>query len=154
AGPGAGKQTIETVAREKIGVGYFAALDEPMLAGRDFNERDQRTAAGGIIPVILNQSAVQGMFEKQNPLGQRITEDKTSYEVIGVIHDLKAGIATGATSSVMYLPLTRRDFASPPPGGMTIMVRSAGGAGADAMAGVRRELAAMDPNLEIFDVKT
>lgn len=157
ASPGESKQTIESVARERIGAGYFAALDEPMIAGREFDERDQRAdAAVGIVPVLLNQSAAKGLFGNENPVGRRTTEDKTSYEVIGVVHDLKSGIATGATSSVMYLPLTRRDFASPPPGGMTIMVRATagGGAGADAMSGVRREIAAIDPNLAIFDVQT
>ena len=126
ASAGEGKQTIESVVREKIGAGYFAALDESVLAGREFETRDERTNAlsTAAVPVLLNQSAAKGLFGNENPVGRRTVEDQTSYEVIGVVHDLKSGIATGATSAVMYLPLTRRDFASPPPGGMTIMVRA------------------------------
>jgi ABC-type antimicrobial peptide transport system permease subunit len=74
--------------------------------------------------------------------------------VIGVVHNLKGGMATGAATSVMYLPLTRRDFASPPAGGMTIMVRTNPGMGADAMSGVRHEIASIDPNLAVFNVQT
>ncbi len=155
---GSTTQTVKSVAREKIGGGYFAALDEPVIAGREFEDRDQRidtSAAGAVIPVLLNQSAAKGLFGSENPVGRRTSEDKISYEVIGVVHDLKSGIATGAPSSIMYLPLTRRDFASPPPGGMTIMVRanSSGGAG-DAMNGIRHEIASIDPNLAVFNVQT
>ncbi len=148
------RQTVKSVAREAVGAGYFAALDEPMLAGREFDERDQRvdTAAGVAIPVILNQSAARGLFASENPVGQRAETGKISYEVIGVVHDLKSGIATAAPSSILYLPLTRRDFASPPAGGMTIMIRAS--AGSDAMSGIRREFAAIDPNLALFDVRT
>jgi predicted permease len=154
AGPGDGKQTIQSVAREKIGSGYFGLLDEPVLAGREFEDRDARTdtSGGAVIPVLLNQSAAKGLFGNQSPVGQRVVEGRTSYEVVGLVHDLKSGVATVATSSIMYLPLTRRDFASPPPGGMTIIVRSS--AGGDAMSGIRREIAAIDPNLAIFDVRT
>jgi predicted permease len=132
------KQTMLSVAREKIGAGYFAALDEPILAGREFEDRDQRmdASSAAAVPVLLNESAARGLFGSDNPVGSRTVDGKISYEVIGVVHDLKSGIASGAPSSLMYLPLTRRDFASPPPGGMTIMVRasSGGGAGSDAMS--------------------
>jgi ABC-type antimicrobial peptide transport system permease subunit len=69
-----------------------------------------------------------------------------------VVRDLKSGITTSQSESVMYLPLTRRDFASPPAGGMTIMVRS--DAGRDALGGIRREIESIDPNLAVFNVQT
>jgi len=160
---GSTTQSVKSVAREKIGAGYFAALDEPLIAGREFDDRDQRmdsSAAGVVIPVLLNQSAAKGLFGTENPVGRRTADDKISYEVIGVVHDLKNGIATGETSSIMYLPLTRRDFASPPAGGMTIMVRAnssgvtGGSSGVDAMSGIRHEIASIDPNLAVFNVQT
>ena len=77
-----------------------------------------------MIPIVLNQSAARGLFGTENPVGKRVVQDRISYDVVGMVHDLKSGMATAAPSSVMYLPLTRRDFASPPAGGMTIMVRT------------------------------
>ena len=53
--------------------------------------------------------------------------------------------------SIVYLPLTRRNFACPPADGMTVMVRSAG---TDALGDINRELAFIDPNLTIFNVRT
>jgi macrolide transport system ATP-binding/permease protein len=152
-------QTLKLVAMETVGAGYFTALSEPMLAGREFDERDQRieTTADGSrtvrLPVVLNESAARGLFGNGVAVGQRVTEDKQSYEVVGVVHDLKNGIPDDdQPASVMYLPLTRHDFASPPSSGITVMVRS--DAGADALAAVRREIASMDQNLAVFDVRT
>jgi putative ABC transport system permease protein len=151
-------QTLK-LAKETVGAGYFAALSEPMLAGREFAERDQRidTSADGsknvALPIVLNETAARGLFGNGNAIGQRITEDKQSYDVVGLVRDLKSGIVDeDLPASVMYVPLTRRDFASPAAGGMTIMVRS--DAGTDALRGIRREIASMDPNLSVFDVRT
>ncbi len=59
---------------------------------------------------------------------------------------------------MMYMPLTRRDFRRAAPDGITMMVRanagSATGSGVDALAAVRREIAGIDPNLVIFNVRT
>jgi macrolide transport system ATP-binding/permease protein len=152
-------QTLKLVVKETVGAGYFAALSEPMLAGREFGERDQRieTPSDGSptvpLPVVLNESAARALFGNGNATGQRVTEDKQSYEVVGVVRDLKNGIPDDdQPASAMYLPLTRRDFASPPAGGITVMVRS--DAGTDALSGIRREIASMDPNLAVFDVRT
>ena len=152
-------QTLRVVGRETVGAGYFATMSERMLAGREFTERDQRIEtsedASNTVPspAVLNESAARALFGGANAIGQRMTEGKQSYEVVGLVRDMTHGMADDDDpASAMYLPLTRRDFASPPPGGITIMVRS--NAGADALGGIRREIASMDPNLGIFDVRT
>jgi predicted permease len=147
------------VSKETVGAGYFATLSEPLLGGREFTERDQQidtwadVSKSAALPVVLNESAAQALFGQGSAIGQRITEDKKSYEVVGVVHDLNNGIPDDdQPAAVLYLPLTQRDFASPPPGGMTILIRS--DAGTDALGGVRRLIAAMDPNLAVFNVRT
>jgi ABC-type antimicrobial peptide transport system permease subunit len=99
---------------------------------------------------VLNESAAHKFFGNGNVIGDRLKDDKQSYEVVGVVHDLRNGNAI--SQSVIYLPLTGRDFARPPAGGMTIMVRS--DAGTDALTGIRNEIASIDPNLTIFNVQT
>jgi predicted permease len=152
-------QTVRVVSRETVGAGYFATLSEPMLAGREFTERDERTETSedgwtiAPLPVVLNESAARGLFGNANAIGQRVTEGKQSYDVIGVVRDLTNGLADEEQpASTMYAPLTRRSFASPPAGGITIMVRS--DAGTDALRGIRSEIASIDPNLAVFDVRT
>ena len=139
-----------------VGAGYFAALSEPMLAGREFMEFDQRGQADGskTLPAILNESAARGFFGNGNAIGELVRDDKQSYEVVGVTHDLRNGF--GISRSVIYIPLTRRNFARPPADGMTIMARPDAGmvAGTDALSGIRREIAHIDPDLAIFNVRT
>jgi predicted permease len=141
---------------ETVGAGYFAALSEPMLAGREFVDLDQRNQADGskILPAVLNESAARGFFGNGNAIGELFRDDKQSYEVVGVVRDLRNDI--GISRSVIYIPLTRRNFARPPADGMTIMVRPDAGmdAGADALSGIRREIASIDPDLAIFNVRT
>ena len=150
------------VREDVVGPGYFAALSEPMLAGREFEERDQPSHADGsktsslpgvpavALPAVLNETAERKLFGNENAIGKRVKDDKQNYEVVGVVHDLKNGI--GISQPVIYLPLTPGDFARPPAGGMTILVRS--DAGADALSGIRKEIAFIDPNLNIFNVQT
>jgi predicted permease len=142
------------VVKDTVGAGYFATLSEPMLAGREFVERDEQITADDSktlsLPVVLNESAARGLFGNRNAIGGRLKDEKQSYQVVGVVHDLKNGM--GISQSVVYLPLTRSDFARPPAGGITIMVRSQ--AGMDALSGVRSQIASMDPSLTIFNVQT
>ncbi|MGA2601927.1 MAG: ABC transporter permease [Bryobacteraceae bacterium] len=147
-------QSVKQVATETVGAGYFAALSEPMIAGREFEGRDERISREGsqTLPVLLNESAARALFGNQNAIGRHVTEDAQPYEVVGVVHDLTNGVLAEDTASLMYLPLTRRDFASPPPGGITIMIRSDAGTG--GLRGVQREIASIDPNLSVFNVRT
>jgi len=147
-------QMRQSVIEETVGAGYFATLSEPMLAGREFDERDQRSQANGSktfsLPVVLNETAERRLFGNENAIGKHVRDEKQSYEVVGLVHDLKNGI--GINQSIVYLPLTPRDFGRPPAGGITILVRS--DAGTDALGGIRNEIASMDPNLNIFHMQT
>jgi predicted permease len=136
----------QSVLKETVGAGYFAALSQPMLTGREFEDRDQRAQQ---LPAILNESAAHKLFGNANAIGKLVREDDKSYQVVGVVRDLKNGM--GMSQTLIYLPLTERDFARPPSGGITILVRAAEG---DVLTGIRREMSAIDPNLTLFNVQT
>ena len=138
-----------TAFPEIIGAGYFAVLNEPMLGGREFGELDEKIQATATrrVPVVLSESAAHALFGNGSALGRRVRDDDGSYEVVGVVRDMKDG--AGRSPSVIYRPLTARDFARPPANGLTIIVRA--DAVRDALAGVRREIAAIDPRLTVFD---
>jgi predicted permease len=142
----------KSVVREAVGAGYFAVLNEPILAGREFEELDQRSDAresrAAVLPVVLNESAARRFFGNGNVIGKRVRDDKQSYQVVGVVADLKDG--TGVSQRIIYVPLTRRDFAHPPAGGITMIVRS--DKGTDALSAIRGVIASIDPNLSLFDV--
>jgi predicted permease len=147
----------KAVFRETVGAGFFAVLNQPILAGREFDDRDQRIdidaapAAGAQpVPLVLSQKAARALFASGNAIGKHLRGDHHSYEVVGVVPDMKD--AQGMTSTVAYLPLTRHDFAQPPSGGITIVAR--GHSAEDAIGGVRSVVASLDPNLTLFNVQT
>jgi predicted permease len=154
-----GSRVQTSAIEETAGAGYFAALNEPMLAGREFEELDERSQPGGskadgsesvALPAVLNASAARAFFGNRNAIGRQVQDDKRSYEVVGVVPDLKDG--SGMSFSMVYVPLTRRDFARPPAGGITIIVRS--DAGTDALTRIRSVIASIDPHLTLFNVQT
>ena len=141
-----------SAVEEPVGAGYFSVLNQPMLAGREFAELDQPSQADGskTLPAVLNERAARGFFGNGNAIGKHVRDDKQSYEVVGVVPDLKDG--SGISQPIVYVPLTRRIFARPPAGGITIIVRS--DAGTDTLSRIRSEFASVDPNLSLFDVQT
>jgi macrolide transport system ATP-binding/permease protein len=145
-------RVLQSVSEQTVGAGYFATLNEPMLAGREFDERDQRGKADGskTLPAVLSESAERKFFGNQDAIGKHVRDDRQSYEVVGVVRDMKD--VQGFSQSMMYLPLTPRDFARPPAGGMTVLVRS--DAGPDALKEIRNQIALVAPNLNAFNVQT
>jgi predicted permease len=143
----------KSVIKQTAGTGYFAVLREPVLAGREFEEQDQRVdveASAVVVPLVLNEKAAHALFGKGNGIGKHLRSGQRTYEVVGVVPDMKD--AGGMTQAIAYVPLTQRDFGRPPGSGITIIAR--GHSAADAMGGVRTVVASMDPNLTLFDVQS
>jgi predicted permease len=154
------EQVVSGCARNVVGANFFSSLSVSMLEGREFDARDQRmeASAAAALPAVINLTAAHSFFGDRDPLGRRINEGSKSYSVVGVVKDLSAPMSQSAVGQaaamfpVVYLPLTHGDFSHPPMNGMTVMVRT--GPGMDALDGVRRALAEIDPNLAVFNVKT
>ena len=144
----------QPIVEETVGAGYFAAFNESPLAGREFDLHDQQLPAADlpttVLPAVLNESAARKLFGNATALGKRLRDRKRSYKVVGVIRDMKD--TQGFSQATLFMPLTARDFARPPAGGITILVRS--DAGPDALKSIRDEIGLIDPNLNIFNVQT
>lgn len=145
-------RVVRQTAEQIVGAGYFAALNEKLVEGREFTDVDQRTRAEEtkILPVVLNESAARGFFGNQDAIGKRVRDDRQTYEVAGVVRDLRS--VDGPRQAIVYVPLTSREFARPPAGGITILVRAE--TGKDALNAIRDQIALMDPNLNLFNVQT
>jgi predicted permease len=153
-------QVVSGIARNTVGAGYFASLSTQVLEGREFENRDEGvdTSPGKAVPVVINATASHAFFGGRDAIGRRILDGSKSYEVIGVVKDLSAPMSQSAVGQqtsnppVVYLPMTKSDFAHPGGNGIIVMIRAE--RGADTMLGARNELASIDPNLVAFDVRT
>ena len=146
-------KVVRSVAKEIIGSNYFATLHVKMAAGREFLPRDEQDASGAAHPAVISEVAAEQMFGTEDPIGRSIAFGKESFEVVGVAPDLRGRTLGVPPPPTVWIPLTRRAYERPPQGGVALIVRSAP-RGNDAVNEVRHEIAAIDPNLTIFNLRT
>jgi putative ABC transport system permease protein len=135
------------------GVGYFRAMGIPLIKGRDFEHRDVH----GATPVtIITEEFARQYFPNEDPIGKRIhpgistydDDDSTMREIVGVVGNVRnRGLNTPPTPAY-YLPQTQVPFSQ-----MVIVVKATGDPHS-LISGVTKEVAAMDPDLPLFGVKT
>jgi predicted permease len=104
---------------------FFATLQTPLLAGRDFAARD---VLGSVPVAVINESLARKFFGEAQPLGRRFRttapgENPVAYEVIGVVADTKYQSIDEETSPIAYFALSQssRDW-----GTLRYLVRTAG----------------------------
>jgi predicted permease len=132
------------VAYNNVAPAYFSTLGIPLLAGRDFDERDTPTS-----PRVAIISERMARHFDGNPVGQRIGG---TAEVIGVVRDIRYANIKDAPREVVYFPIFQqqpRDMWYSP----TFEIRYAGAASGLAQS-VREAVARTDRGLTMFKVRT
>jgi predicted permease len=137
-----------------VAPGFFSTMGTRIVAGRDFTEADN---ADGLQVTIVNGSFARRAFGDEPALGRRIRTGRSDSEspwrtIVGVVPDLRIGGGVGGIGSderipeMFYIPLRQA-----PQRFVSIALRTAGEP--MALAPDLRELvAALDPNLPIYDV--
>jgi predicted permease len=140
-----------------VSPGYFSAMGISLLAGRDFDDRDEAVVKQGegwpYRAAIVNQRFVDRYFGGVLPLGRTIgigTEPGTPMPItiVGVVRDTRyTGIREEARAQV-FVPYRQARMEN-----ITVYARTAGDPGA-AMEAIRRQVAAIDPLVPIYEVST
>jgi predicted permease len=134
---------------DSIGPSYFATMGQPLVAGRDFTERD---VVGAPKVAVVNEAMAKYFFGDANPLGHRLgfrSANANDMEIVGVVKDSKSTALRDEVKRFVYTPYMQTDELNE----MTFYVRARGDAAA-ATASVRRVVEQVDRNLPIFDMKT
>ena len=127
---------------------YFRTLDVQLLAGRGFSGIDHAESE----PVaIINQRFARLYFPGQDPLGRRIKLGRLDSEspwrtIVGVAPNLAMRGRRETGSEGVYLPFSQSTRRS-----MSVLLRTAGDPLALAPM-VRDEVAAIDPNLPVYEL--
>jgi predicted permease len=126
-----------------ISPGWLRTLGIPLLAGRDFNERD---IADHPNVVLISASGAKTVFGNENPIGKTllVTSGSVPVEIVGVVGDVRSVRLDQRNDMEFYRPLAQENFPflaitvrSPlPPGSVTKLVQSA--------------LRTVDPNLALI----
>ena len=99
------------------GPGYFAAMGIPLLAGRDFDQTDDRERP---LVVIVSREGVERYWGGESPVGTTIQVGEQEVPVVGVVGDVRQMTLAEAPEPVIYV--SHRQVSRV---GMTFVVRSA-----------------------------
>jgi len=130
--------------RNVVAPGYFDLLRIPILEGRDFDSHDREDAKR---VAIVNRTFATRFFGARGGIGRRIRCFGESYTVVGIVRDCKYEKPTETAQPYFYVPF-RQVYGGQAP---NLHVRTTGDP-EQAAAMVRREAAALDPAIRVFDV--
>jgi macrolide transport system ATP-binding/permease protein len=136
----------------RVGPGYFETMRIPLLAGREFEDRD---LDGEERVVVVNETFVRRFFpgtaNAADAIGKRISYEAASgpyFEIAGVAKDGKYLSIAEEDKPFLYARLSR-DYA----GGTTLLVRTS--ADPESMIGpIRAVVRQLDPTLPVYHAKT
>ena len=83
---------------------FFAAMETPLLAGREFNNGDTRSAER---VGIINELAARRFFLNHNPIGEHIRIEKALIRIVGVVGNSKYLDLRDPDPVELYLPYTQ-----------------------------------------------
>jgi predicted permease len=155
-----------------VGPNYFATMGITMLQGRDFGPQELQPRAGlpadqatvgqppasqqnAPLAAVINQTMAHSFFRDQNPLGRRFRAQNgplrgIPIEVIGVIRDAKYYNLREQTPRTYYLSF----FQLPRDGEAGTLLLRSFAAPATATAAIQRTVREIDPQAQVFNLRT
>jgi predicted permease len=129
--------------------GYFETMGIPILGGRDLGGE----SSTGLRTALVNRAFAEQVFGGASPIGQQVTGGGATYQIVGVVGNVKARTLGEETRPVLYRALNQSVASDPSFLGYTLVVRTAGDPAAVEEA-VRGQIHALDPSMAIFNAET
>jgi len=133
--------------------GYFRAVDLPIVAGREFTDRDTRQTT----PVcIVNEAFARRHLQGRNPIGERVSiqprflgTTPAVREIVGVAKQIKGRPDELEDFLQVYVPLAQVPFSD-----VFLVVRPAAGQAAAFVPAIQAAAARQDPNVPVRRART
>jgi predicted permease len=132
-----------------VSPGYFETMGIPRIAGRDLAEENATAPK----VAVVNEEFARRVFEHESPIGQRVTGGGVTYQIVGVVGDIKSRTLGEADRPVLYRSINQNISGDPSFNGYSLMVRYTGDPSA-LSAAIRREINSLDPSLAVFNTQT
>ena len=135
-----------------VGAVFFRTMQIPILAGRDFEERDR---PGSPAVAVINEVFAKANFGDRNPLGRRLilsNDGATArdMEIVGVSKNARYGGLTNVIPPVAYIPYNQ---GFPRPDAMVFALRTSGDPLRYANA-VREAVRRSDPRVPVSEIRS
>jgi len=135
-----------TVAEDAVGPGYFHAVGAHILRGRDIDAHDNETAPR---VAVVNASFAHFFFPRGDALGQHVLADSATWEIVGIVADIRQNGIRDAPARRLYVPIFQ---ATEGVSEFRVVVRAEGDP-ARLTAAVQGALSAPDPSVAVLDVE-
>ena len=137
--PGQPRRSDEEQIRYRhISTDFFGLLRVPVLRGRGFASEDMTAPVA-----VINEAAARAYWPGGEPLGGHIEIQKTQYQIVGVVRDMRYNGPAAPPAPEVFLPYERVNA-----GGGTFLIRPSGDAAATLPA-VKAAIRSVNPALPI-----
>jgi len=126
-----------------IGPDYFKTLNQALLAGRDFGDRDVKKAPG---VAIVNQLFVEQYMAGQNPIGRHFKVNDGDVEIVGLARNARYQALREKQWPLVYTPAKQTQSS-----GYTLLIRTKLEP-RGAIAEIEHTIRSVDSKIPIFDV--
>ena len=142
--------------RYTVSRGYFETMGIDLIKGRVFNEHDKRDTPR---VVVVDEALAQQHFPNEDPIGKRISQlsfGSPGYEIVGVVRHVEQDNLDGAARTPQFylnfdqIPI---DNLSGQVRRINLLTRT-NVEPSSLTAGVRREIAALNKDQAVFNVRT
>jgi predicted permease len=152
-------ESLIAPSASRVSPGYFEAIGAKLVAGRFFTDRDNESSTRAI---IVDDRLARRFWPNQNPIGRRMykpgdaTDDPTAITaktefltIVGIVSEMKLRSLTDGDKAVgaYFVPLAQN-----PDSGLSFVLKSVGDPAAMS-ASLRREIAAIDGQLPVFEMQ-
>jgi predicted permease len=131
---------------DQVGPHYFQDVGIPILAGRNFDERD---VGGAPAVAIINDTMARFYFAERDPIGKTIRNGGDRYMIVGVVRDSRQRDLKAKAERRFYLPLFQADDAI---AAFNFEIRTRESA-AQMIPALRRQLEVFDRNLKVTSLE-
>jgi len=144
--PGAAATEPREATLRFVSPGYFPTMGIPIIAGRDFDQHDDRTTN---LRIIINRTAAERYWPGTSPVGQTVTVGRASgVEIIGVVGDVRQTAISAEPKPAVYVTFTQVSRV-----GMTLVVRTERDP-ASLISAVQQAIWDVDPDQPISQIAT
>jgi putative ABC transport system permease protein len=140
-------------AVEYVTPGYFEAMRIPIVAGRDFTERDR---PGSELVAIVNESFQRRFAPNRNIIGARLrsASGPETFTIVGVMRDVPDWSLRQAPEPLLAAPVAQMPNVHISWGALTYVLRTADRDPLRIAPEVRRTVWAINPNIVVNDIAT
>ena len=135
-----------TVRYNEVGPRYFETLRTPLVAGREFDDRDSLQSPR---VAVVNETLARRLWPDGNAIGAPVLVKNTPHQIVGVVKDVPLQTRTEAVEPWIYVPF----WQNPQQVDSRLAIRVAGDPEAMLPALVR-EVNRVDPDVPIAETIT